>query len=52
MPGSPVSLKVRAESGSCVCVASVDKSMYLLKPGFQLTPEKVSPHLNLHIYHQ
>ncbi|XP_065102652.1 C3 and PZP-like alpha-2-macroglobulin domain-containing protein 8 [Paramisgurnus dabryanus] len=41
MPGSPVSLKVQAESGSCVCVASVDKSMYLLKPGFQLTPEKV-----------
>ncbi|XP_051551444.1 C3 and PZP-like alpha-2-macroglobulin domain-containing protein 8 [Myxocyprinus asiaticus] len=41
MPGSPVSLKVRAESGSCVCVALVDKSMYLLKPGFQLTPEKV-----------
>ncbi|XP_051549354.1 C3 and PZP-like alpha-2-macroglobulin domain-containing protein 8 isoform X2 [Myxocyprinus asiaticus] len=41
IPGSPVSLKVRAESGSCVCVALVDKSMYLLKPGFQLTPEKV-----------
>ncbi|XP_056303565.1 C3 and PZP-like alpha-2-macroglobulin domain-containing protein 8 [Danio aesculapii] len=41
MPGSPISLKVRAEIGSCVCVASVDKSMYLLKPGFQLTPEKV-----------
>nr|XP_003201105.2 C3 and PZP-like alpha-2-macroglobulin domain-containing protein 8 [Danio rerio] len=41
MPGSPISLKVKAESGSCVCVASVDKSMYLLKPGFQLTPEKV-----------
>ncbi|TRY62333.1 hypothetical protein DNTS_025869, partial [Danionella cerebrum] len=41
MPGNPVTLKVKAASGSCVCVASVDKSMYLLRPGFQLTPEKV-----------
>ncbi|KAI7791344.1 C3 and PZP-like alpha-2-macroglobulin domain-containing protein 8 isoform X1 [Triplophysa rosa] len=41
MPGSPVNLKIKAERGSCVCVASVDKSMNLLKPDFQLTPEKV-----------
>uniref|UniRef100_A0A8B9H8M1 C3 and PZP like alpha-2-macroglobulin domain containing 8 n=2 Tax=Astyanax mexicanus TaxID=7994 RepID=A0A8B9H8M1_ASTMX len=41
MPGSSVSLHVRGEKGSCVCVATVDKSMYLLKPGYQLTPEKV-----------
>ncbi|CAB1331426.1 unnamed protein product, partial [Coregonus sp. 'balchen'] len=27
--------------GSCVCVATVDKSLYLLKPDFQLSPDKV-----------
>ncbi|XP_062412466.1 C3 and PZP-like alpha-2-macroglobulin domain-containing protein 8 isoform X2 [Sardina pilchardus] len=41
MPGDPISLRVRGERGSCVCVATVDKSMYLLKPGFQLSPDKV-----------
>lgn len=42
MPGDPVSLHVRGEKGSCVCVATVDKSLYLLKPDFQLSPDKVS----------
>ncbi|XP_041912709.1 C3 and PZP-like alpha-2-macroglobulin domain-containing protein 8 isoform X1 [Alosa sapidissima] len=41
MPGDPISLRVRGERGSCICVATVDKSMYLLKPGFQLSPDKV-----------
>ncbi|XP_056132926.1 C3 and PZP-like alpha-2-macroglobulin domain-containing protein 8 [Lampris incognitus] len=41
MPGEPVSMRVRGERGSCVCVATVDKSLYLLKPDFQLTPDKV-----------
>ncbi|KAL6107852.1 cpamd8 [Pungitius sinensis] len=41
MPGDPVTLHVRAEKGSCVCVATVDKSLYLLKPDFQLSPDKV-----------
>lgn len=41
MPGEPVILHVHGEKGSCVCVASVDKSMHLLKPGFQMTPDKV-----------
>ncbi|KAK1805980.1 hypothetical protein P4O66_013020, partial [Electrophorus voltai] len=41
VPGGPVSLRVKGEKGSCVCVATVDKSMYLLKPGFRLTAEKV-----------
>ncbi|XP_061594140.1 C3 and PZP-like alpha-2-macroglobulin domain-containing protein 8 [Cololabis saira] len=41
MPGDPVTLRVRAEKGSCVCVAAVDKSLYLLKPDFQLSPDKV-----------
>lgn len=50
MPGSPVGLKIQAERGSCVCVASVDKSMYLLKPGFQLTPEKVNPYYRISLY--
>lgn len=41
MPGEPVTMRVHGEKGSCVCVASVDKSMHLLKPGFQMTPDKV-----------
>ena len=41
MPGDPVSLRLRAEKGSCVCVATVDKSLYLIKPDFQLSPDKV-----------
>ncbi|KAG7488064.1 hypothetical protein MATL_G00029970 [Megalops atlanticus] len=41
MPGDPLSLRVRGERGSCVCVATVDKSLYLLKPGFQFSPDKV-----------
>lgn len=41
MPGDPVTLHVRGDKGSCVCVATVDKSLYLLKPDFQLSPEKV-----------
>ncbi|TDH08472.1 hypothetical protein EPR50_G00098170 [Perca flavescens] len=41
MPGDPVTLHVRGEKGSCVCVATVDKSLYLLKPEFQLSPDKV-----------
>ena len=43
MPGEPVSLRVKADKGSCVCVATVDKSLYLLKPDFQLSPDKVGP---------
>lgn len=41
MPGDPVTLRVQGDKGSCVCVATVDKSLYLLKPDFQLSPEKV-----------
>ncbi|MGH0181753.1 UNVERIFIED_CONTAM: hypothetical protein FKN15_024401 [Acipenser sinensis] len=41
MPGDVVNMRVRAERGSCVCVATVDKSLYLLKPGFQLTTDKI-----------
>ncbi|XP_038157657.1 C3 and PZP-like alpha-2-macroglobulin domain-containing protein 8 [Cyprinodon tularosa] len=41
IPGDPVSLHVRGERGSCVCLATVDKSLYLLKPNFQLSPNKV-----------
>ncbi|XP_061833863.1 C3 and PZP-like alpha-2-macroglobulin domain-containing protein 8 isoform X1 [Nerophis lumbriciformis] len=41
MPGDPLTVHVHAEKGSCVCVATVDKSMYLLKPDFQLSPDKV-----------
>lgn len=41
-PGQAVDLRVRAARGSCVCVAAVDKSVYLLRPGFRLTPAQVS----------
>ncbi|XP_066551233.1 C3 and PZP-like alpha-2-macroglobulin domain-containing protein 8 isoform X2 [Amia ocellicauda] len=41
MPGDAVSFRVKGEKGSCVCVATVDKSLYLLKPGFQLSLDKV-----------
>lgn len=40
-PGDVVSIKVRAARSSCVCVATVDKSVYLLKTGFQLTASQV-----------
>ncbi|KAH0625707.1 hypothetical protein JD844_033906 [Phrynosoma platyrhinos] len=41
-PGDSVAIKVRATKGSCVCLAAVDKSVYLLKPGFQLDSAKAS----------
>ncbi|XP_072577388.1 C3 and PZP-like alpha-2-macroglobulin domain-containing protein 8 isoform X5 [Vulpes vulpes] len=37
-PGEVVDLRVRAARGSCVCITAVDKSIYLLRSGFQLTP--------------
>ncbi|XP_066492385.1 C3 and PZP-like alpha-2-macroglobulin domain-containing protein 8 [Tiliqua scincoides] len=40
-PGDFVGVKVRAARGSCVCLATVDKSVYLLKPGFQLTSAQI-----------
>uniref|UniRef100_A0A3P9P539 C3 and PZP like alpha-2-macroglobulin domain containing 8 n=2 Tax=Poecilia reticulata TaxID=8081 RepID=A0A3P9P539_POERE len=41
MPGDSVMLHVRGERGSCVCVTTVDKSLYFLKPDFQLSTNKV-----------
>ncbi|XP_007461165.1 PREDICTED: C3 and PZP-like alpha-2-macroglobulin domain-containing protein 8 [Lipotes vexillifer] len=40
-PGEVIDLRVRAARGSCVCVAVVDKSIYLLRSGFRLTPTQV-----------
>nr|XP_055095106.1 C3 and PZP-like alpha-2-macroglobulin domain-containing protein 8 [Symphalangus syndactylus] len=40
-PGEVVDLQIRAARGSCVCVAAVDKSVYLLRSGFRLTPAQV-----------
>ncbi|XP_060152812.1 C3 and PZP-like alpha-2-macroglobulin domain-containing protein 8 isoform X2 [Globicephala melas] len=40
-PGEVIDLRVRAARGSCVCVAAVDKSIYLLRSGFRLTPTQV-----------
>nr|XP_027788032.1 C3 and PZP-like alpha-2-macroglobulin domain-containing protein 8 [Marmota flaviventris] len=40
-PGEVVDLWVRAARGSCVCIAAVDRSVYLLRSGFRLTPAQV-----------
>ncbi|XP_039194420.1 C3 and PZP-like alpha-2-macroglobulin domain-containing protein 8 isoform X3 [Crotalus tigris] len=40
-PGDSISVRVRAAKGSCVCLATVDKSIYLFKPGFQLTTDQI-----------
>ncbi|XP_027403939.1 C3 and PZP-like alpha-2-macroglobulin domain-containing protein 8 isoform X4 [Bos indicus x Bos taurus] len=40
-PGEVVDLRLKAARGSCVCVAAVDKSVYLLRSGFRLTPAQV-----------
>nr|XP_026245668.1 C3 and PZP-like alpha-2-macroglobulin domain-containing protein 8 [Urocitellus parryii] len=40
-PGEVVDLRVRAARGSCVCIAAVDRSVYLLRSGFRLTPAQV-----------
>ncbi|KAM4608160.1 C3 and PZP-like alpha-2-macroglobulin domain-containing protein 8 [Discoglossus pictus] len=40
-PGDTVDIKVKAAKGSCVCVSTVDKSVYLLRNGFQITPEQI-----------
>uniref|UniRef100_A0A8B9UR96 C3 and PZP like alpha-2-macroglobulin domain containing 8 n=1 Tax=Anas zonorhyncha TaxID=75864 RepID=A0A8B9UR96_9AVES len=40
-PGDVVNIRVRAAKSSCVCIATVDKSVYLLKTGFQLTASQV-----------
>ncbi|XP_029470045.1 C3 and PZP-like alpha-2-macroglobulin domain-containing protein 8 isoform X2 [Rhinatrema bivittatum] len=45
-PGELLDMKVKAAKGSCVCVATVDKSLYLLSTGFQLTPEKIFQELS------
>ncbi|KAG8454856.1 hypothetical protein GDO86_001179 [Hymenochirus boettgeri] len=40
-PGDVIDIKVKAERGSCVCVSTVDMSLYLLRNGFQITTEQV-----------
>ncbi|KAI1230511.1 hypothetical protein IHE44_0009971 [Lamprotornis superbus] len=54
-PGDVVNIKVRAAKGSCVCMATVDKSVYLLKPGFQLTAsqlEEAARALSLQVFQE
>ncbi|XP_043910701.1 C3 and PZP-like alpha-2-macroglobulin domain-containing protein 8 [Protopterus annectens] len=41
LPGDLVDIKVKGEKGSCACIATVDKSVYFLRPGFQLTTDKI-----------
>ncbi|XP_053558866.1 C3 and PZP-like alpha-2-macroglobulin domain-containing protein 8 [Bombina bombina] len=40
-PGDIVDIKVKSTGASCVCVSTVDKSVYLLRNGFQITPEQI-----------
>ncbi|CAH2293294.1 C3 and PZP-like alpha-2-macroglobulin domain-containing 8 [Pelobates cultripes] len=40
-PGDTVDFKVKAARASCVCVSTVDKSVYLLRNGFQITAEQI-----------
>ncbi|KAM4808477.1 C3 and PZP-like alpha-2-macroglobulin domain-containing protein 8 isoform 1-T1 [Rhinophrynus dorsalis] len=40
-PGDVVDIKVKTSKGSCVCISIVDKSVYLLRNGFQITPEQI-----------
>ncbi|XP_054751982.2 C3 and PZP-like alpha-2-macroglobulin domain-containing protein 8 isoform X1 [Lytechinus pictus] len=40
-PKSHVNMLISAKPDSCVCLATVDKSVQLLRPGYQITPEKV-----------
>ncbi|MEE6510015.1 hypothetical protein FKM82_028976 [Ascaphus truei] len=40
-PGDVMDVKVKAARGSCVCVSTVDKSVYLLRSGFQITREQI-----------
>ncbi|XP_013402650.1 C3 and PZP-like alpha-2-macroglobulin domain-containing protein 8 [Lingula anatina] len=40
-PGDVTRLRVSTKPASCVCLAAVDRSVYLLKPGYQLTTAKV-----------
>ncbi|XP_033624111.1 C3 and PZP-like alpha-2-macroglobulin domain-containing protein 8 isoform X2 [Asterias rubens] len=41
LPGSKMKMMVSAKPGSCICVASVDQSVQLLRPGYQVTSEKI-----------
>uniref|UniRef100_H2YPN1 Kazal-like domain-containing protein n=1 Tax=Ciona savignyi TaxID=51511 RepID=H2YPN1_CIOSA len=40
-PGSDVTVSVTSDPGSCVCLALVDKSVHLMKPGYMLTSERL-----------
>ncbi|XP_038058113.1 C3 and PZP-like alpha-2-macroglobulin domain-containing protein 8 isoform X2 [Patiria miniata] len=41
LPGSKMRMMISAKPGSCICVASVDQSVQLLRPGYQVTAEKI-----------
>ncbi|XP_077993522.1 C3 and PZP-like alpha-2-macroglobulin domain-containing protein 8 [Glandiceps talaboti] len=40
-PGEKVDITVNAKPGSCVCLAAVDKSVHLMKPGYQLNMQHI-----------
>ncbi|XP_006818919.1 C3 and PZP-like alpha-2-macroglobulin domain-containing protein 8 [Saccoglossus kowalevskii] len=40
-PGERIEMNFNTKPGSCVCIAAVDKSVHLMRPGYQLSKQKV-----------
>ncbi|XP_070536765.1 C3 and PZP-like alpha-2-macroglobulin domain-containing protein 8 [Ptychodera flava] len=40
-PSERIDVNLNAEPGSCVCLAAVDKSVHVFKPGYQLTAQEI-----------
>uniref|UniRef100_F7A528 Uncharacterized protein n=1 Tax=Ciona intestinalis TaxID=7719 RepID=F7A528_CIOIN len=45
-PGRDITVSVTTDPGSCVCLALVDKSVHLMKPGYMLKPEDIFAELD------
>ena len=41
LPGDHVTVHVNTRPDSCVCIGGVDKSVHLIRPGYQLSQEEV-----------
>ncbi|XP_071825339.1 C3 and PZP-like alpha-2-macroglobulin domain-containing protein 8 isoform X2 [Apostichopus japonicus] len=45
-PGSKLTMTITAKQGSCICVGSVDRSVQLLQPGYELNSAKIFSEMN------
>jgi len=45
-PGNEIKIGVEGRAGSCVCLAVVDSSVHLMKPGYMLSIEKIFKELD------